>query len=243
MSIDAREFLDLVRQPLEAGDAVALADQVLARWQAKDICTLLDSEHLDVRRVASVTLGLIGDRSCIGPLSQALHDEDEQVNHMAEHGLWAIWFRDGKAEAMQPFRDGVALIGSEAYDDAVTQFEIAVDIDPDFAEAYNQRSIARFFLGQWKQALADCQETARRMPVHFGAISGMGHCYAHLCQLHDALKAYRRAVAINPRMTAICNAIERLDAKLVSEKSPSSGAPEEQGDQPVDSVAKKRKKP
>lgn len=239
MSIDANEFLNLARQPLEAGDAVALADQVLARWEAAEVCSLLQSENLDVRRVASVTLGLIGDHTCVGPLSEALHDRDEQVNQMAEHGLWSIWFRSGKCQAMQAFRDGVALIGSEAYDDAIDRFHAALDIDPDFAEAYNQRAIARFFLGQWDNALTDCRQAARRMPVHFGAIAGMGHCYAHMCQLHDALRCYRKAVAINPRMTAICKAIERLEAKLTQCSTPKTAAAQNPA---IDPVSKKRKK-
>ena len=100
--------------------------------------------------------------------------------------------------------------------------KIAIELDPDFAEAYNQCAIAHFFLGQWEAAIRDSRRALTLMPSHFGAMSGMGHCYAHLGDLEAALRCYRESVRINPRMTAVADAIERLEAKLQS-RNDSSG--------------------
>lgn len=222
MSVDPQHFLQLVRQPLEAGDATALAELVLKRWRPQELGVLLRHSAVDVRRVAAVTLGLVGNRSCVGCLSRALHDPDEQVNEMAEHGLWAIWFRSSKPEAAQPFREGMALVASEAYGEAIEKFQEAIRLDPEFAEAHNQCSIAHFFLGQWHDSLESCRKALSLVPTHFGAMAGVGHCYTHLGKLRKALECYRRALSLNPRMTAIARAVQRLESQLEQHASQSS---------------------
>ena len=212
--IEPSEFLRIVRPALEAGDAALLAQAVQVRWRPDELCRLLRDGEKDVRRVAAVTLGLIGDMQSVPCLTRALRDEDEQVNQMAEHGLWSIWFRSGDPKAAEPFRDGVALLSTESFDKAITKFHLATQIDPTFAEAYNQCGIAHYFLGQWKAAIADCRRTIRLVPAHFGATAGMGHCYAQYGKLREALRCYRRAMRINPRMTAIADAIERLEVNI-----------------------------
>ncbi|MEX0653099.1 MAG: tetratricopeptide repeat protein [Phycisphaeraceae bacterium] len=222
MNIDPQQFLDVVRPPLAEGDAARLAEVVLARWTGRDLCPLLQCPQRDVRQVVAVTLGLVGDHTCVGSLSQALHDEDEQVNQMAEHGLWSIWFRAGRPAAAQLFHEGVALLSMESHDQAIEKFSDAIAVDPDFAEAYNQRSIAHFLAGRWQPALADGEQAVLRMPTHFGAIAGMGHCHAHLNELEKSHDCYRRALAINPRMPAIARAVERLEQKLYGKAAPAN---------------------
>lgn len=221
MSVDPDQFLYFVRHPLARGDATALAQAVLARWKPAELCPLLSCPDVDVRRVAAVVLGLVGGRSCVDCLAQALHDPDHQVNQMAEHGLWAIWFRLGDPQAAKPFQEGVTLLAAESYAGAIRRFERAIAVDPSFAEAYNQCAIAHFLLGQWQASLEDARMAVERMPVHFGAMAGMGHCYAHLGDLNQALACYRRALAINPQMHAIAQAVERLQGKLQCDAAPS----------------------
>jgi tetratricopeptide (TPR) repeat protein len=214
IGIDGQVFLEAVRPALEAGDAKALADAVGDRWQPKQVASLLNHCCVDVRRVAAVALGLVGDACVVGCLARALRDPDEKVNEMAEYGLWSIWFRSGDARAAKPFREGVALLGAESYEQAIDKFLEAQQIDPDFAEAYNQCAIAHFFVGDWMAAIDECRECVKRVSVHFGAISGMGHCYTQLGDLPKALHCYRQAISINPRMPAIARAIERLEARI-----------------------------
>ena len=208
--IDGESFLKIVRPALETADAGKLAQLVGTHWRPEQLRYMLRSDNVDVRRVAAVTLGLVGDTHCTPSLIRALRDMDEQVNQMAEHGLWSIWFRSGKPQATQPFHQGVALLTAENYQSAVDRFHEALRQDPDFAEAFNQCAIAHYFLGNWKESIADCDATIRRVPHHFGAICGMGHCYAQLDDLHRALRCYKHALRINPRMTTLERAINQL---------------------------------
>jgi tetratricopeptide (TPR) repeat protein len=221
--IDSVQFLDVVRKPLAAGDADALVRAVRVRWSCHQVCPLLRHPQADVRRVTAIVLGLIGDRSTIACLTRALQDEDEQVNQMAEHGLWSIWFRSGKPCAVEPFRQGMALLANEDYACAADRFHQAVQCDPHFAEAFNQCAIAHFFLKQWTQAISDCEAAIALIPTHFGAISGMGHCYTQMGRMNEALLCYRRALGINPRMSAVAAAIARLGSRQCNPSLDSSG--------------------
>lgn len=220
MSIKPQRFLDVVRPHLESGNADSLAEAILEYWHPKQLCSLLSHRDANVRRIAAVTLGFVGDRSCVGCLSRCLHDEDEQVNEMAEHSLWAIWFRSCEPAAVKSFQEGMAFVVAETYEPAIDCFRDALRIDPDFAEAHNQCGIARFLLGHWRDAIEDCKRTLLRQPCHFGAMAGMGHAYAQLEDWPNALDCYRRAIAINPRMPAIVGAVECLDRKLNGKPAP-----------------------
>jgi tetratricopeptide (TPR) repeat protein len=213
-AIDPQAFLDITRPALASGSAGELAKTILAHWKPADLCPLLNHANVNVRRVVAIGLGLVGDRSVVGCLGLALRDEDEQVNQMAEHGLWSIWFRSGDCKAARPFRQGVAMLSAESYPLAIEKFNEAIAIDPRFAEAYNQCAIAQYFLKQWRASLANCQLAVKLVPVHFGAIAGMGHCHMQLNDLDQALECYRKAIRINPRMPAIARAITQLEPRV-----------------------------
>src|SRR5687768_10833297 len=157
MAIDGKTFLEVTRPVLESGDAHALAEAISKRWHVIELCQLLNHADVDVRRVAAVSIGFVGDMSTVPCLARSLRDSDEQVNHMAEHGLWSIWFRGGSPKAARPFREGIAMLGAESYQRAIECFREASRLDPDFAEAYNQCALAHFFLGQWSESIEDCQ--------------------------------------------------------------------------------------
>ncbi len=212
--IDTQAFLEVVRQPLAAADAAALAHAVNARWTCRQVCALLKHDDVDIRRVAAVAIGMIGDKRSTNCLARALHDPDPQVNEMAEHSLWSIWFRGGSPQATEPFSEGVQALADERYPEAIKHFQRATRIDPHYAEAYNQCAIAHFFLGQWRQGIDDCIRAIDRMPVHFGAIAGMGHCYTQMGLMEKALHCYKHALRINPRLHAISIAIDRLTTIL-----------------------------
>jgi tetratricopeptide (TPR) repeat protein len=213
MGVDAQQFLAIAEPALAGGRASELAEAVSSRWTPAELCPLLQHGEVDVRRVAAVTLGLIGDRSVIDCLARALHDKDPQVNEMAEHGLWSIWFRLCSVEAAEPFQRGLGCLEAERYDQAIAPLREAQQFDPDFAEAYNQCAIAHFFRGELDEAIDDCHAAIERMPCHFGAMAGLGHCYTQLDRLDEALACYHRTFAIHPRMGGIRQAIDRIESK------------------------------
>lgn len=214
MPIDGKCFIRVIRPALEGGDPETLANVVREHWRTDEVCTLLGDADVDVRRAAAMVVGLVADRQASACLAEALQDIDKQVSQMAEHSLWSIWFRGGGKGTCRPFREGVALMASESHELAIEKFTAAIEVDPEFAEAYNQRAIAHFLLGNWANALADCREAIRRVPFHFGALAGMGLCHIQLGELANALDAYRRAVRVHPHMAGVADTIKCLERRI-----------------------------
>jgi len=95
--------------------------------------------------------------------------------------------------------------------------EVLIQKAPEFAEAFNQRAIIYFRLGQWDKAIADCTHVLKLNPYHFGAASGLAQCYLKQKKLRAALRAYRRAFRINPNLEGVQQVIESLERKLGEE--------------------------
>ncbi len=68
----------------------------------------------------------------------------------------------------------------EKFDDAEAHFSRAIEIAPGFAEAFNQRSVARYLLERYEESIDDCDQAIEIMPCHFGAWMGKGHALLQL---------------------------------------------------------------
>jgi tetratricopeptide (TPR) repeat protein len=209
-SIHPDEFVAAVKPLLERQDLCGLLQFLKSRWQPEQIVELLKSRHCDARKVAALALGLVGGKCCLGPLSEQLKDPDPIVNEMAEHALWSIWFRSGSCEANHHLAKGAQAMERQEMPEAIRHFTRAIEIDPKFAEAYNQRAIAHYLLEHFDESIDDCRRTTELMPCHFGAWAGMGHCHAHTGRLQQALKCYQKALSINPHLECLVEACDEL---------------------------------
>ena len=212
--IDPEQFVAMVQPVLERRDAQQLLTFLKSQWTGQQIIQLLRSGHEDARKVAAVCLSLVGTNKCVKEIAPLLQDDDPIVNQLAEHAMWSIWFRGGSPEANHELARGAQALGRRDTLHAITHFDRAIQISPDFPEPYNQRAISRFLLDDHEGSLADCRRAIELMPYHFGAWAGTGHNEAHLGRWHCAMKAYERALAINPHMNAIREAVGELLAKL-----------------------------
>ena len=139
---------------------------------------------------------------------------------MAEHALWSIWFRLGATPvANAALCRGARALGERDFAGAVAHFDAALAADPDFAEAYNQRAIARYLTDDFRASVADCREAVRLMPCHFGALAGMGHCYLHMDKLHHALRCYRRALDVYPHLEEVRQSVAEIERRLLADDS------------------------
>ena len=56
----------------------------------------------------------------------------------------------------------------------------------------------------------------KRNPHHFGALSGAGQIHLQMGHLELALAFFKRALAINPNLDGLAQAIEQLEQRLQS---------------------------
>jgi tetratricopeptide (TPR) repeat protein len=213
-AINPEEFISTLEPSLSQGRVEEALQHVRARWTAGQIVTLLGDKSADVRKVAALALSLVGDAAAIRPLAVALHDADAMVAQVAEHALWSIWFRQGKPKAVGFVKCGNNHLHHGNYVCAVEKFSHAIQEDPQFAEAYNQRAIAYYLCERLDESIADCKAAIALVPQHFGAMSGMGHSYAHLGNWREARHCYRLALAIHPRLEGIETSLQHIDQLL-----------------------------
>jgi tetratricopeptide (TPR) repeat protein len=133
---------------------------------------------------------------------------------MADHALWSIWFRLGSAAAVNLVKCGNTHMHHGNYGCAIEKFTRAIQEDPTFAEAYNQRAIAHYLSEQFEESIGDYRAALARMPQHFGAMAGMGHSHSHLGQWAEAKHCYRLTLAIHPQFEGIQASIAQIDEVL-----------------------------
>jgi tetratricopeptide (TPR) repeat protein len=209
--INPNEFISALRPYLHGQDLNGMVAHLRQHWpDYKQIAQLFDCPDCDARKVAALAYGLVGGRCSLNKLVPLLKDPDPVVAQMAEHAMWSVWFRLGTPEANHEVCRGTRALNRREFDTAIQHFTRAITVDPTFAEAYNQRAIAKFLLERYPECINDCQKCVDLMPSHFGALAGLGHCHAHEGQLSLALACYERALAINPRMDDVRQTVEEL---------------------------------
>jgi tetratricopeptide (TPR) repeat protein len=191
-------LVEYYRTFLRDQDADAFGLRVGARYAEGTLARVLATGPPDARRAAVLALGLVGSMGSNGALATALKDEDPTVRDLAVSALWAVWFRadtPANHDALEAVRDRIA---EGRFLDAEAAASAVIARAPHFAEAYNQRAIARYFLGRYADSAADCRETLDRNPHHFGALSGLGQCYLRLDDRPAALRTFQRLLALQP---------------------------------------------
>jgi tetratricopeptide (TPR) repeat protein len=193
--------------------------EVEARYTEGTLQRLLDSPHTPARQAAALALGLLGTMKANEALAALLHDEDVLVRQLATDALWAIWFRSAQPENIEELQRLMRLSsqGEATTEELLAGYEALLEKAPDFAEAYNQRAILHFRLGEWQKSAADCEKVLKLNPYHFGAAGGLAQCQMKLKRLRPALKAYRRAFRINPNLDGVHDVIQSLERLLGEE--------------------------
>jgi tetratricopeptide (TPR) repeat protein len=177
---------------------------------AKPVEVLTRSEDPEARRQAALALGEKGAMTDAPVLVSALRDPDPVVRAIAQASLWQVWTRSGDAETDRALTEGVELLENRQLRRAVEVFTRVIQRRPDFAEGWNKRATAYYLLGEYRESLADCDEVIKRNPYHFGALSGSGMNYLELDEPARALDSFERALAVNPNLEQVEQAIEVL---------------------------------
>lgn len=137
-------------------------------------------------------------------------DSDEAAGIVG--ALQHLWLRSGSDTA--DLLMGRALEAMQAGNNplALKLLDAVVDLDPDWAEAWNKRATMRFEIGDYRGSMADIAETLKRNPRHIGALAGLAEILDD-SGLHDqALQTCERALAIAPHYKPLVERVEQLRA-------------------------------
>lgn len=159
-----------------------------------------------VARLAEV--GLMDDSPRV---AERLRDEDAGVRNLAGMALWMIWSRSGDAAVDKLFARGVDQMGRGQLKAARATFTRVIRLKPAFAEGWNKRATVAFLQGDDPGSLKDCGEALKRNPLHFGALSGMAQIHVRQGRVDEALRAWERALEVNPNIDGGPEVLEQLE--------------------------------
>lgn len=109
-----------------------------------------------------------------------------------------MWFHQKGVQGAKRLIESQTLVESERNEDAKAILDELILTQPDFAEAWNRRAVLYYMQGNYLAAVNDCEKTLELIPYHFGALHGLGLCYASVGNYLDAIQCFRRTLDIQP---------------------------------------------
>src|SRR5262249_7551273 len=150
---------------------------VAKRYNQATLLRLLRHPIAECRRAAVLAVSLTGDMSVNGAVAARLRDKDKLVRRIASDALWSIWFRGDSKKNQRELRRALE---KGTPQQVLRGLDALVEKSGSFAEAYNQRAIMYFRLGDFRRAIAECEQVLKLNPHHFAAAAGMAQCYMKL---------------------------------------------------------------
>ncbi|MEM9264036.1 MAG: tetratricopeptide repeat protein [Cyanobacteria bacterium P01_F01_bin.13] len=138
------------------------------------------------------------DSAYIDRLLQALKDPDETIRNQATGEFWHMWFHQKGVQGAKRLIESQTLVEAERGEDAKAILDELIRTQPDFAEAWNRRAVLYYIRGDYSAAISDCEKALELIPHHFGALHGLGLCYASIGNYLNAIQCFRRTLDIQP---------------------------------------------
>ena len=139
---------------------------------------------------------------------------DEASAKAIEDRIWAIWIVSGSDTCDLLMSRVKEATDEKNYDLAIKLLDGIIAIKPDYVEAWNRRATVFYLKQDYGHALADIREVLAREPRHFGALAGLGLILQDMGDDKHALEAFRRALAVDPHLQNLSDAVKTLTEKV-----------------------------
>ncbi len=131
--------------------------------------------------------------------------------------------KNKRAAAESLYSQGLGILSRDDYARALTYFERAVEIDPNYAESWYQAGFCYGVLGKHAEALRASRQAARLRPEWAETFVNIGASSFALGQFKEAADAYRQAARLNPDNADIqyalgltLNKLNRADEEILA---------------------------
>ena len=140
--------------------------------------------------------------------------ESPQEVRLIEGQIWSLWFDTGSEQMDRMLLAGDRAMSAGRFDQSYAILNGVIEHRPDLSEGWNRRATLRYLMGDYDGSIADIEETLKREPRHFGALSGLGLCNIALGNEEEALTAFERALVHNPHMPGVKRRVKQLRDRL-----------------------------
>ena len=139
---------------------------------------------------------------------------DDDSAKAIENRIWALWLSSGSDTADLLMARAKQATEAKELDLAIRLLGSIIEIRPNYLEAWNRRATLYFLKKDYSNSLADLRRVLALEPRHFGALAGLGTILSEIGDERRALEAFRRALAVHPRLNGIADEVKSLTEKV-----------------------------
>jgi tetratricopeptide (TPR) repeat protein len=115
---------------------------------------------------------------------------------------------------------GVAHFSKGDYERAISDYDQAMQLDPNYAAAYNNRGNAYRQKGEYDRAISDYDQAIRLDPKYALAYSNRGEAYEAKNDSDHAIADFDQALKLNPSLAKGHQGLARVQGMLATRSSP-----------------------
>ena len=130
--------------------------------------------------------------------------------------LWSTHPTDQKLTSL--LDEGSRLVIDQQLNRAIDVFTEAIELDPNWAEAWNKRATVFYMVGEFQKSQDDIDKVLELEKRHFGALAGQGMVNIQLKNYDKAKRSYQKAQEIYPAMKSSKVMIEQIE-ELIKRQS------------------------
>ncbi len=101
-------------------------------------------------------------------------------------------------DAVKEHAKGTEQMLVNKYNEAIVFFRRAIDLNPDFSEAYYNLGVANEKLGKHEDSIAALKQSIRLAPDNANAHYALGYAYYQLKRYKESIGALERSLALKP---------------------------------------------
>ncbi len=128
-----------------------------------------------------------------------------------EGKIWKLWTTHPSQESLTNLlAKGSKYMAQNQLTSAHNVFSKAIELDPNWAEAWNKRATVLYLMGNLELSQNDIDMVLKLEKRHFGALSGQGLVQTAMKNYQKAIDSYIEAHKVYPAMETPLMMIERL---------------------------------
>ena len=115
--------------------------------------------------------------------------------------IWTLWSTHPTDQKLTSLlQEGSRLVQDQKLNRAIDVFTETIELDPNWAEAWNKRATVFYMVGEFQKSQDDIDKVLELEERHFGALAGQGMVNIQLKNYEKAILSYKKAQEIYPSM-------------------------------------------
>ena len=137
----------------------------------------------------------------LNQLFNELRTNKSKVAFIIEQEIWTLWSTHPTDEKLTArLEEGSQLVRNQNYLKAIEVFTEVINLDKNWAEAWNKRATVFYLIGEFQDSQSDIDKVLALEKRHFGALAGQGLVNIQLKNYEKAIRSYEQAQEIYPAM-------------------------------------------